>query len=132
MRRTPIIACATALIAAGLLSGLNDSATAARKPGELSASVSLQPNATHDACVLSITWFAAEPTSVAAYSVKSDAAPITAKSTSSLQAKMTNETTASWVIADNAGFYVDITAKYVDGRWSKPMSIGFPSWDCLG
>ena len=35
---------------------------------------------------------------------------------------MTNETTATWVIDDNAAFYVDVSVRYVDGRWSKPSS----------
>ena len=81
--------------------------------------------------MFNVSWTASEPTMVATYQVASSSTAITSKS-STLQSKTTNETTASWVSADEAAFYVDISVQYVDGRWSKPMSIGAPAWDCLG
>ena len=132
MRRSSLVACALATLTTCALVGTGTTADAARKPAQpLSATVSVQPNATHDQCVFSVSWVATEPAQVAAYQVVSAGAAITSK-TSAIQSKTTNETSASWVIDDNAAFYVDLSIQYVDGRWSKPLSIGAPAWDCLG
>ncbi len=132
MRRSSLVACALATLSTGLLVTVGGTADAARKPAEpLRANVSVQPNATHDQCVFTVGWVASEPALVSTYQVTSGSAAITSKSTA-VQSKTTNETTASWVIEDDAAFYVDISIQYVDGRWSKPLSIGAPAWDCLG
>ena len=133
MRRSSLLTCTIAAITGGfVVVGGGLSAVAARKPAEaLRANVSVQPNATHDQCVFNVSWVASEPATVATYQVASSSTAITSRS-STLQSKTTNETSASWVIEDNAAFYVDISIQYVDGRWSKPLSIGAPAWDCLG
>jgi hypothetical protein len=132
MRRSSLVACAMATLTTCALVGTGTTADAARKPADaLRANVSVQPNATHDMCVFNVSWVASEPAQVATYQVVSGGAAITSK-TSNLQSKTTNETSASWVIADEAAFYVDVSIQYVDGRFSKPLSIGAPAWDCLG
>jgi hypothetical protein len=131
MRRFSLVACATALLAVTAVAGINESASAARKPSTaLTANVAIAPNATHTACVLTISWTAADPAKVAGYVVRWDDETLSAKS--KVEAKATNDTSASWEFPDNGAFYVDITVSYIDGRWSKPMSIGYPAWDCLG
>ena len=132
MRRFSLVACATAIIATGIFAGVNESATAARKPSSplASTTIRLVPNETNTACVLTVSWVPNDPQHVLGYIVRSDDAPVSAKSTS-VQAKTTNETTASWEFADYGAFYMDITVTYDDGRSSKPWSMGYPAWNCL-
>ena len=77
MRRMPFIACATALLGAGLLTGVLDAAHAAPKPQPFAnQTISLQPDDTNTQCVLTVSWVPAEPGSVAAYRVDASDAPL--------------------------------------------------------
>ena len=131
MRRFSLVACATAIIATGAIAGVTESATAARKPSSplASTTIRLAPNDTNTGCVLTVSWVPSDPEQVTGYVVRSDDAPVSAKS--SLQAKTTNQSTASWEFANHAAFYMDITVQYADGRSSKPWSMGYPAWNCF-
>jgi hypothetical protein len=131
MRRLPVLA-ALALLAAGLVAGTTDSATAAKKPPPFSVeSVTLVASeAQPGRCVLTVSWAPSEPERVASYLVQGNNAPLRGKNT--VQGSVVQETTSSYTIDDDSPFYVDVTINYVDGRDSKPFSVGDPAWSCLG
>jgi hypothetical protein len=128
MRRFPLIA-ASALMAAGLVTGVTDSASAAKPPSFTAKGISVGPNDTQDRCVITLNWAVSDPSTVEGYLVQANNSPLKGKGT--VQGNVITDTTAWWELDDDSPFYIKVTIILAGGKESKSWSVSNASWSCL-
>jgi hypothetical protein len=128
MRRFPLIA-ASAVMAAGLGTGIADSATAAKPPTFTTQDMSIVPSVDAGRCAITLDWDVSDPAAVESYHVQANNIPLKGKNT--VQGNVITETTSNWEIDDDTAFYMKVTIILASGRESKSWSVGSDSWSCL-
>ena len=130
MRRLPLLALSSAALSAALLTGVVDSATAAKPPSFTGQNIGVGPNATEDRCVVTVGWSVSDPSAVEGYLVQANNTPLKGKNT--VQGNVITETSSNWEIDDDSAFYIKVTMILTGGKESKSFSVGNDRWDCIG